>query len=203
MRISTSWLDSFLYWQQSEDAPVEELLKSLKSVEKTPKMLAGIALHKILENATPDALFQSSMDGFDFRFELDAEIDLAPIRELKMEYPLETPWGVVTLVGRVDGINGQIVRDYKLTERFDAERYADSYQWRAYLMMFGAKQFVYDVFSGRIEAHPTGDETKVTVFGYDRMPLCAYPGMEQDVARVVGQLAEVIARYWPERAALE
>ena len=196
IRISTTWLDSFLYWQSAEDMPVEELIARFKGEEPpTPQMRAGQALHALLEDISASNLFTAHKDGFSFRFDIDASIPIAPIKELKGEQIIETRAGRVNLVGKVDALHGRLIRDYKLTERFDAERYADSYQWRAYLMMFDARMFVYDVFTGKV------DGTDVRIYGYDELPLYAYPGMEADVQRVTGELAELIARYWPERVA--
>ena len=102
----------------------------------------------------------------------------------------------MTLVGKVDALHGFAVRDYKLTEKFDAERYADSYQWWAYLSMFNATKFIYDVFVGRY-----GDDQRVTITDYHQLAFYAYPGMESDVTREVAGLAEIVAKHLPERAA--
>lgn len=196
IRLSVSWLDEFLYWQSQEDMSVEDLISRLKGVpEPTPQMLAGRAFHSLLEHSGIGEVFAVHHEGFTFEFNVEADIEFSPIVELKGEHAIDTPSGKVTLVGKVDAMNGRLIRDYKLTERFDAERYADSYQWRAYLMMFEGRAFIYDVFSGRV------DESVVKIFGYDKLPLYAYPGMEQDVIRVVSELAGVVARYWPERIA--
>lgn len=196
IRLSVSWLDEFLYWQSQEDMSVEDLIERLKGVpEPTPQMLAGRAFHSLLEHSGIGEMFSVRHDGFTFEFNIEADIELSPIVELKGEHVFDTSSGAVTLVGKVDAMNGRLIRDYKLTERFDAERYADSYQWRAYLSMFDGRAFIYDVFSGRV------DEGVVKIFGYDKLPLYAYPGMAQDVIRVAGELAGIVSRYWPERAA--
>jgi hypothetical protein len=69
----------------------------------------------------------------------------------------------------IDGSDGAIY-DHKLTERFDAERYADSYQWRCYLLMFGARKFVYNVFEGR-EGNAANEWV---IHGFQQFPLYAY-----------------------------
>jgi hypothetical protein len=197
MRISCGWLDQYLYYRDSDEMSAEDLMVRLKGTdEPSVNMRASSAFHKFLEHTQAGAFDGMSQDGFRFDFAIDMDFPLSPIREMKMEHVIETHVGPVTLSGIVDALDGRIVHDYKLTARFDAERYADSYQWRAYLLMLDARMFVYDVFSARI-----GDDQSVVVHGYDRLPLCAYPGMDRDVARVAGELAEIIARYWPERAA--
>jgi hypothetical protein len=195
IRLSVTDLDSMLYWRESEDMNFEALLTRLRGEEPPgPNMLAGRAFHKLLENASEGAeWFASEQDGVRFDFAIDTEIALPQIRELKAEYLFQTPSGPVTLVGKVDGLQGITVHDYKLTERFDAERYTDSYQWRCYLLMFGAERFVYDVFVCKY------DPDRVYVFDYHRLPICAYPGMADDVYREVCALAEIVAKHVPQK----
>jgi hypothetical protein len=195
IRLSVTDLDSYLYWRGSEDMELDALLMRLRGEEPpTDNMLAGRAFHKLLENAGEGGeFFAAEQDGIRFDFAIDAEVSLPVIREMKAERVLLTPSGPVTLVGKVDGLQGITVNDYKLTERFDAERYADSYQWRSYLFMFGAKRFIYDVFVARFDAD------RVYIHDYHRLPLCTYPGMAEDVHREVCGLAEIVAKYVPEK----
>jgi hypothetical protein len=188
-----------LYWRESEDMDFEALLTRLRGQEPPgPNMLAGRAFHKLLENATEGGeWFAAEQDGIRFDFAIDEEISLPKVRELKAERLFQTPSGPVTLVGKVDGLQGITIHDYKLTERFDAERYADSYQWRSYLLMFGVPRFVYDVFVCRY------DTGRVYVFDYHRLPVCAYPGMEADVYREVCALAEIVAKHVPQKIMTE
>jgi hypothetical protein len=194
IRLSVTDLDSYLYWRSAEDMELSELVARLTGKsEPTPAMLAGRAFHTLLENSKEGDLETAVVDGFTFVFAFDGEIAVPNIRELKAEHVFQTPSGTVTLVGKVDGLHGNTVNDYKLTERFEAERYADSYQWRSYLTMFGATRFVYDVFQARYN----GD--RVTVYDYHRFPVCAYPGMADDVYREVCGLAEIVKKYAPEK----
>lgn len=196
IRLSVTDLDSYLYWKESEDMDLEALLKRLRGQEPpTPAMLAGRAFHKLFEDSEPGDLRAASVDGFDFVFALDCEIAIPEVRELKGEVELATPSGPVTLVGKVDALHGITAHDFKLTERFDAERYADSYQWRSYLAMFGATTFVYDVFAARY------DLPEIVVYDYHRLQFHAYPSMRDDVVREVSGLAEIVAQYVPEKRA--
>lgn len=199
IRLSVTDLDSYLYWKGSEDMEFEALLTRLRGQEPpNASMLAGRAFHTLLENASEGGeFFAAEQDGIRFDFAIEQEIALPVIRELKAEHVMQTPSGPVTLVGKVDGLQGITVNDYKLTERFDAERYADSYQWRSYLWMFGAKRFVYDIFVCRY------DTDRVYVFDYHRLPLCAYPGMAEDVQREVCGLAEIVAKHVPQKIMAE
>lgn len=198
IRLSVTDLDGYLYWRESEDMELSELVARLSGrQEPTHETLAGRAFHKLFEHAKAGDIHVGTVDGFDFVFDVNQSIGLPEIRELKGECVFDTPSGPVTLVGKVDALNGRIVHDYKLTERFDAERYTDSYQWRAYLTMFGANTFVYDVFQGRY------DDMRVTVYDYHRMQFHAYPGMRDDVKREVSALAEIVAKYVPSKIVAE
>ena len=197
IRLSVSDLESYRYWKEREDSTVKDLLARLAHTSPpTPQMEAGRALARVFERANGDDLHIITVDGWTFDFtQLDATLDLAPIREIKAEIEIETPSGPVTLVGKADGLHGLRVRDQKLTERYEAERYLDSLQWRAYLTMFGAREFIYDVFVGRYSGN------LVTIYDYERLPFHAYPNMRADVERAVCELAEVVARFVPEAAA--
>jgi hypothetical protein len=196
MRISVTELDAYRYYRDNEDAELEQLLNRLRRLEPpTREMEAGKAFHKLLERAVPGELaFVHDGDFcFDFR-QLDAAIMLPPVRELKGEMRVSTSVGPVVLVGVVDAMD-QAVHDYKLTERFDAEKYADSYQWRCYLTMFGAQKFIYDVFV----AHEDLEMGQHVVYEYHALPLYAYPQMREDVAREVSEFVEFVHKYLPER----
>lgn len=197
IRLSVTQLDSYRYWRDNEDAELAPLLAQLRGEEEIkPQMAAGVAFHKVLEGAAESEVYRARMDGWTFDFAIDTEIALPHIRELKGEIVLASPSGPVTLVGKVDGLDGLCVRDYKLTERFDAERYADSLQWRAYLAMFNARRFDYEVFVGAYE-----EENHVRIYDYHRMSCYAYEGMRADVERAAAGLAELVVRYVPERVA--
>lgn len=197
LRISVSDLESFRYWQANEDLGIAFLISRLKHEDPpTPAMEAGRAFAKMFERCSPGNLDEVTVDGWTFDFSaLNQAIAVPEVRELKAEEVFQTPSGPVTLVGMVDGLDGTTVHDQKLTERWDAERYLDSLQWRAYLVMFKATRFIYDVFQGRY------DGQRVTIYGYEAMPFYAYPGIRDDVQRAVNELAEIISIHMPERKA--
>ena len=160
-------------------------------------MEAGRAFAKVMEHARPGELDIVAMDGWTFDFSaLDgASLALPPVREIKAEVTFETPSGPVMLVGMADQLDGRTVRDQKLSERWDAERYLDSLQWRAYLLLFAASQFVYDVFQCRRDE----EAKRVTITEYHPLRFYAYPNMRDDVQRAVNDLAAVVATYLPDR----
>jgi hypothetical protein len=191
MRIAVTALETWRYWKASEDSTVDELIAKLTYAEPpTPQMAAGAAFAKLMEHARDRALHDEEQDGWSFYFDLDGELALPAVRELKGEMTLETPSGLVTLVGKVDGYDGKVY-DQKLSERIDAERYFDSLQWRAYLLMFGAREFVYDLFHAKYES----EGQRVTVGEHQRLSFFAYPNMRQDVERAVAELADVMVRF--------
>ena len=215
--MSVGDLESLRYWKAQEDAPIEDLLSRLKrEAPTTLQMEAGKALAKLFENAKPGELSSAEVDGWSFDFSrLDAELPLAPVRELKGEMLFDTPNGQVLLVGVTDGMNGKHLRDQKLTERWDAEKYTESLQWRAYLLMFQAHAFTYDVFVGkydlddeRVSRGFPGDDAYgppipaarwVQVYDYHPVTFYTYPDIRRDVARAVCELAEIVATHIPER----
>lgn len=193
IRLSVSDLESYRYWKANEDSDLTSLLVRLSHQEPpTPEMKAGRAFARLFEEVGEEALSVREVDGWTFDFtQLDHEICVPPVREIKAEVPFATPSGPVTLVGKVDGLLGTQVHDQKLTERWEAERYLDSLQWRAYLAMFDATSFVYDVFQGRYQGR------YITITDYHPMAFYSYPGLSADVQRAVVELAAVVAEYLP------
>lgn len=202
IRLSVTELETLRYWKDRDDLGLDALLADLRK-EKPPsaQMAAGRAFAKFMESTDHRECEDATVDGWQFVFDLHAEMQLPDVRELKAELRLDTPSGPVTLVGMVDGIDGRTVHDQKLTENWDAEKYTDSLQWRAYLVMFGAATFVYDVFVGRYKRDKDRQIVPghVTVTDYHRLPFYAYPGIRGDVQRAVNELAGIVALHLPER----
>lgn len=198
MRVSVSDIECYRRYRDNEGVTLEECLAQLRRESpRTRAMEAGSALHKLLENANyGDEFLYAEQDGFNFYFGCDADLQVPEVRELKGEVEIETPSGLVTLVGVVDAVDREI-SDYKLTGRFDGERFADSYQWRCYLMMFKADRFVYKVFVG--QENTAGDEWNIRE--YHELPVYRYPGMEQDVYREVAEYAAFAQKYLQPKAA--
>jgi hypothetical protein len=199
IRLSVSDLETYRYWAAREDSTIEELVAELSGVaEPSHQMLASRAFHKALEELAVTDVHVLEQDGYRFDFQIEGELFVPAIRELKAEKPWMTPSGPVTLVGKVDALHGRTVRDYKLSERFEAERYTDSYQWRAYLAMFNCRRFVYDVFQCRYD---TRDPTRVVIFDLHHFPLDAYPDMLVDLDCVIDELAEIVVKHVPQKVA--
>jgi len=197
MRISVSDLQCWQRYRDTEDVSLEDCLAQLRrETSPSPAMLAGSALHKALENLPDeyeDIILES--EGYEFYFEGSIELAIPPVRELKGEMEVPTKYGTVTLVGVVDVIGNEI-GDYKLTGHFDAERLADSYQWRCYLQMFNCHKFVYKVFV----ASERGAQWVIRE--YHELPVYRYPGMEEQIQKEVEECAGFMSAYlWGRKAA--
>lgn len=174
-----------------------ELLARLRREQPpTPAMLAGTALHKALENAAAGDHKGFASDDYTFSFEIDADLDLPDIREMKATREYLIDGCEVTLVGKVDGIHGKRIDDHKLTERFDAEKYLDSYQWRIYLEVFGADEFRWNVFEGR----PTVEGGKdYLIRAVHPLRMRRYPGIAADVERELHRFVAFARDHMPEK----
>lgn len=199
MRVSVTHLDQLAYFRASEgeswEMPLDELVRRLLGQEPpNPAMLAGSAFHAILEHAKPDdELREVERDGFRFRFEVDGEFPLPQIRELKGTKDFVVDGEIVTLSGQVDAIHGIRVDDHKLTERLDAERYADSWQWRSYLSIFDCDQFRYNVF----ECYLRERENLRIVHSYHAVPFYRYPELEAETQRRVEDFTRFVRTHCP------
>jgi len=198
IRLRVSDLDQWVRYIEPEreefEVSTEDFLAYMRRESvATDDMRCGQAFHTLLEHAGPDSFFDEvEQDGFTFRFGGDFPLALPPEREGSVEKVYTTAAGPVLLRGRVDGLDGFEVTDYKLTtSTFDAERYAGSLQWKAYCDMTGARQFQYLVFQAKRK------ETDVWVYDLHPLTLHAYPQMTDEVQRRVEQLAQFVAVHVP------
>ena len=162
--------------------------------EENDAMRAGTAFHSFLEHAQPgESVTEFDSDGIHFVLDLDDELAVPRVRECKTEKQYVVDGLPVTLVAKADTVEGRIVSDYKLSADFDAEKYTESMQWRAYLVLFDADRFDYCVFSNKRK----GDT--VTVTDFDRMSFYRYPEVEADVVRCLKDLVRFMVKHVPER----
>lgn len=197
IRVSVTDLDQLRYYRASEDMALEDLLRRLRREEPPSEaMAAGKAFHAILEHADECELDHAEQDGLIFRFALDGEITLSPIRELKAEKVYSVLGEPVELVGVVDGLFGSMVEDHKLTTRFNVDFYTDSLQWRCYLDMFQAQSFRYNIFEQRQDR-----DGIYVVHAYHPMTFYRYPDLAGDVHRALRDFVEFTHQYLPERLA--
>ena len=201
IRLRVSNLDAWVRFKEPEreeyDVSVEDFIAQLKrESEPNDTMRAGTAFHSVLEGLKAgDELGADGIevDGFTFRITADEAIHLPDTRECETPERIFHTWvGPVSLQGRLDGWDGFTVYDHKLTGKFDAERYGDSMQWRAYLLLTGARRFRYYVYEQKTK------DRDVTIHDIHTLTFWAYPEMEEDVSRRVCELTEFIDLHVPE-----
>lgn len=178
MNISVSNLDLYRVWRASEELDLDWLVRRLRGEEpQTEQMKAGEAFHKILE--APDFTEQTEVtcDGFWFSILCEAEVVLPQVRELK----IEKHYGDTLVRGRIDGIRGNTVIDYKTTAQFDPDRLMEGYQWRFYLDMLECETFTWKVFV----LSQYGETGHYDVTQTHELTQKRYPGMEADCRRLV------------------
>ena len=143
LAISVSHLALYKLWLHDDDLGLEWLLRRLRGEEpQTPAMAAGEALHAALEHSESGDASQLAYGDYRFYIRCDAEIELPQARELK----IEKRYGDLLVRGRVDGLIGRQVIDYKTTAQFDADRLLESPQWKFYLDMLDADDFLWKIF---------------------------------------------------------
>jgi hypothetical protein len=195
LRVSSTDLDAFRRFREDEGADLGLFLAQLRRrVPPTPAMIAGTALHAALEQCLPGSYGVLAARGHTFTFEAEGEIDLPEVREMKATRDYEIDGLTVTLVGKVDAMRGTRIDDHKLTGRFDPERYLASVQWRAYLEIFDADEFRWNVFEGRPVA-----ERSWTITGIHALSARRYPGMADDLRRELAAFTAFARMHLPER----
>lgn len=197
IRVSATDVDAFRRWRD-DDEDREDLIRLIQQLRRlmpsTEAMEAGSALHAAIENAEPGDHRFFKHGEFGFSFETDCEIDLPPIREMKATRCYLIDGTEVTLVGKVDAIHGKRIDDHKFTAQFDAERYLDSFQWRAYLEVFEADTFRWNVFVAK-ESAPKN----YIIRDFHRLQMDRYPGIGEDVERELGEFVRFARDHLPER----
>lgn len=176
MTATVSRLDSFRYWRGNEDATTEDWLKDL-SAPPNHRMDVGAAFQTVLENLSVGGEFANCVaDGISFNFKCDAAIpQLTPVYGQK-------DYGPVLVRGKAGIVDGKRVEVFKTTKRFEAEKRQDDYQWRLYLDLFDADEFVWNIF---VIAPNNPDETNYDVMDYHRLTAHRYPGLHDDCVSLV------------------
>lgn len=203
IRLRVTDLDAWVGYVEPErdefEVSTEQFLAHMRrQAPETEAMRIGRAFHRLLERAQPGDEIDTdctgvAVDGFRFFCGPDLVLEVPQIREQATELVYSTPSGLVLLRGQVDGREGLEVTDYKLTlGTFDAERYADSLQWRAYLDMTGAKRFRYVVFGAKAQG------PNVWLHEVHELAFWSYPDMHGDVRGRVGELAAFVSTHLPE-----
>jgi hypothetical protein len=189
LRLHVTDLDSWRWYHIIEDRTENEFISGLLRLEPAnEKMLMGTAWHSILENP-PDEISKIKKNGFTFICDIDAEVVLPQVREIRAQKVYEVDGYAVTLTGGCDGITGNKIVDHKLTFNPNVDNYLDAYQWRAYLDIYNADVFEYRIYHG----YQSG--MNVTIKDYSTLRVCRYPTMVDDLlVGVRGLLRFVVDR---------
>jgi hypothetical protein len=194
LRISTTEMEQYRDYL-ADVIDLETLLRRLRHEEPPSKpMFAGRAWHKMLETYGVLESERMLCDGFTFNIDCDVAIELPPVKELKGTKVYHLWETEVTLVGVVDGMQGNTAIDYKLTARPNPERLADSYQWRVYCVIFNLYKFDYII----CHADKT-DQDEIRIKDIYSLPLYRYPEIESDVEYMVNLFTVFCLRHLPER----
>lgn len=194
MKFHVTDLDALLWYRRIEGMPLEDIRgRLLRTKEPNEQMKMGTAWHSILENP-PDEIDTIEKDGFTFKVECDCHLLLPQIREIRAEkdYPIDNY--TVALTGGTDGITANLVTDHKLTFKPNPETYFDSYQWRAYLDIFGADVFQYYIYSAR-QDRKTGE---IVIYDISPMSMYRYPEMVEDLTSGIRDLVGFCKEWVPE-----
>ncbi|ENV76237.1 hypothetical protein [Acinetobacter ursingii] len=201
-RLSVTMLDSYLWGMSNDDMTSEDVAKELFLGKKQNlAMRCGTAFHSVLEHGFDYS--KGLEQGFNFllKDDLDGTIELGTVREKK--YVVRV-FEDVDLVAKIDAETPNKIIDHKLTGSFDPDRYMDSYQWRAYLVMsLKGKRFKYQVFehSGLPENHKEGEIIDVKIKAYHELEMYSYQGLINDVLDLVREVAD-FAKYWKPKLGL-
>jgi hypothetical protein len=186
-----SHVDLYRIWKAGEDLDVGWLLNKLTTDEPSPKMLAGTAFHQALELSDGTDAYTLHALGYTFHILCDIDLALPPVREVQ----LSRQYGDLIVNGRLDGLSGNTVIDYKTTEQFDADRYMESLQWRFYLDLSGADRFNYQIF----QMSECGELT-YEVYAYHALTQYRYADLHKDCAKAAEEYYRFAEQFLPTLA---
>lgn len=185
-------LEQHRIWKSEEDLDIGWLIQRIRGQEETDKMRAGTAFHKAMENA--DALYYNVLTADDYRFDILCEIEL--VLPTVSEIAMTRAYGDLLVTGRLDGLRGRVVTEFKTTERFDADRYLDGLQWRFYLDMTGADRFDWHVFEMSEQAF-----RHYEVYRYHQLTQFRYNGLHEDCEKAAAEYLDFASKFLPETRA--
>lgn len=200
VRMSPSDLETYRYFLAGDFMSLEDCIAQLRrELPPNELMLAGTAFHEILEHSGNETLDVAYQDGFEFRFTLDAEVTLPPIRELKAEYAMNVAGQDVVLACVTDVLDGKTCYDHKLAGDFNPEKYVDSLQWRCYLRVFDCDRFTYNVFTRKQKTDKETGQEFWEVTDFNQFTCYRYPGMDADIDRAIHDFLLFAEIHLPER----
>jgi hypothetical protein len=199
VRVSATQLESYRLFMAGDWMPEDDLLATIRGEFKpNHKVNLGSAFGRVLED--PDRYlvpggFRCIVSGFDYEetFEFGRDVIepcLAVIdRRGVFEAKAVKSYGDVDVATRADHLLGSDLSEFKTTlSSFDADKYADSYQWRFMVDAFGARKVTYHVFC-LYECEANG---VIELRDIASMNLYPYPALHQDCAAMVQDFTEYV-----------
>ena len=153
----------------------------LKLDPPSAKMMGGIAVHELVEKMGFQCLEQPFLykDWLILPPEQDLTIEMPQARELKTVLTIDN----ISIYGRVDAIDCNAIHDLKTTSKIDAERYFNSWQWRAYLLAENKHKFIYDILTVKICDEL--QQPEVRILDYTKLEMNSYNAMYEDVRNIL------------------
>lgn len=185
IRISVTHLDGFDYYLKS-NKDTDTYISELTTFTDNRPMKIGRSFETILQ--LPELTkFEDcyNCDGVKFkRNQIAKALQRYETGVWQLKHVQE--FEGVQLVGKADIIQGATIIDIKTTAKIDIQRYIDSYQWRAYLMLFGANLFEYHIY--QIKDEPE----LIDITDFELLKLNDYDGLVSDLKCVVNDFKDFI-----------
>lgn len=210
-RISVTTLEKFRRFIDGVSSfdTEESLIESLKGLFKgNDKTDFGGAYHKVVEGEYQDYsgnifVVDSNKKEYVFNPSQAAPALIfrrnhpSMVHEMDVRKIYNTAYGSIQVTGRIDGIEGAIVRDIKTRFRqMDDGEYRDSFQWRFYLEILDTDIFFYDVFEikgfERLPDKKPYIMPDVQVIAHEALRCERYAGMELDVITLLNDFLQYI-----------
>ena len=192
MRISCTTLETFRLWLEPDNdwMTEEELVATITGeFRSTPQIELGIAFERVLEDPEKYRVRGGyRANGYSFDDDTMAQplalIDRRGVFQVKST----RQYGDCTVVAKADQIVGAQIGEWKTTtSTFAFEKYAQSYQWRFELDIFGAALATYHVFE--LEDHENG---VARVRGIHTFNLFPYAELHQDCCNLLHQFESYV-----------
>lgn len=200
MKARVTQLEAFRRWRLNEETTVQDFLAYIQA-PASHRMNVGTAFHEMLEAVSKAAALGGTPGkdngvvltgianytgrGITFNFECDAEIYLPQFAEVRAE----KQYGPLLVSGKLDAIHGNIITDYKTTRHFDALSYLEGVQWKFYLDLYDADEFVWNVF---VLKPANEEETAFDVVDFHPLKASRYPAMRDDCLTLANDYYETL-----------
>jgi len=193
LRINATLLESFRLYRQTEWFDESELIASIKGeFLPTPAIRLGRAYHSCVEQPQLSLAGFYERDGFRFEpkaiDEMRTRILPGGLFEVKTTKTLSIEADDVTLVCKCDHIVGSHIDEFKTSDRFDADRYLASVQWRVMAWLFEASSVGYHVAT----LAEDDEDDMVRLKGIESMNVFPYAGLEGDCRELVHEFCQYL-----------